>query len=165
MRAQSRRAQPFGLHEDQRGGHAFCTQSRALSPQRLPNCTGRSGRLNGVQTLPRWSGLKIQGGGVGLIYPSRSHRRSAQRHSQRHGAHAGLGLGKEVWLGKLCGTAADGADFIKRRSHRCASTPPLGVDGCGLRSPACQAPNLHHYSTGQMSMKGSCNKRRLLCFE
>lgn len=40
-----------------------------------------------------------------------------------------------------------------------------GVDGCGLRSPACQAPNLHHYSTGQMSMKGSCNKRRLLCFE
>src|SRR6218665_837904 len=40
MRAQSWRAYPFGLHEDQRGGRAFCTQSRAPSPQPLPNCTG-----------------------------------------------------------------------------------------------------------------------------
>src|SRR6218665_603377 len=60
MRAQAWRAYPFGLHEDQRGGRAFCTQSRAPSPQPLPNCTGPSGRLNGVQTLPRWAGLKIQ---------------------------------------------------------------------------------------------------------
>jgi hypothetical protein len=27
-------------------------------PQRISGCTDRSGRLNGVQTLPRWSGLK-----------------------------------------------------------------------------------------------------------
>src|SRR6218665_476223 len=60
MRADAWRAYPFGLHEDQRGGRAFCTQSRAPSPQPLPNCTGPSGRLNGVQTLPHWAGLKIQ---------------------------------------------------------------------------------------------------------
>src|SRR6218665_732347 len=60
MRAQVWRAYPFGLHEDQRGGRAFCTQKWARAPQPLPNCTGRSGRLNGDQTLPRWSGLKIQ---------------------------------------------------------------------------------------------------------
>src|SRR6218665_2410884 len=60
MRAQVGRAYPFGLHEDQRGGRACCTQKRARAPQPLPNCTGPSGRLNGDQTLPRWSGLKIQ---------------------------------------------------------------------------------------------------------
>ena len=27
-------------------------------PQRIPSCTDRSGRFNGGQTLPRWSGLK-----------------------------------------------------------------------------------------------------------
>ena len=27
-------------------------------PQRISGCTDRSGRLNGEQTLPRWSGLK-----------------------------------------------------------------------------------------------------------
>lgn len=66
-----------------------------------------------------------------------------------------LMFGRNIWLGKLCGSASDGADFIKRRSHRRANTHRLGFDGCGVHSLMCQPPSPHHHLNTQISMKGS----------
>ncbi|SFU97750.1 hypothetical protein SAMN04489707_10551, partial [Paenacidovorax caeni] len=104
---------------------AFCTQGRARTPQRLPNCTGRSGYLYGSQTLPRRSGWKIQAAAPPL--PSLEWLRHSGRgtHAQRGGA--ALARRRLAWAAPVSwgadwtrAAAAILARFVRRE---CPATP------------------------------------------